>query len=135
VAKALTDKSKINKNIFKQINLILNMLNKRGDVNWMLISLVIGIIVLVVLVLGFATNWQIFSSIFPTNNVDTIKTQCQTACATNSVYGYCTESRTLKANDLPEGADGKGTCYFFSTTGGADYTKYGIAQCPSITCP
>ncbi len=137
MAKALINK-KINKNIFKQINLILSMLNKRGDVNWMLISLVIGIIVLVVLVLGFSTNWQIFSSLFPTNNVDTVKSQCQTACATNSVYGFCTETKTLKANDLPPVNDEKvnevsNTCQYFSKA--IEFSKYGIANCPGISCP
>jgi len=113
------------------------MLNKRGDINWVLISLILGVIVLVALGLGFGLGWdKLLPWLSPGNNVDTVLGQCQAACATNSAYGFCTQIRPLKANDLPGGErEVKNTCYFFSTTGGADYAKYGISQCPSINCP
>jgi hypothetical protein len=129
-----------NKNIFKQNNHILSMLNKRGQMSVeTLIAIVIGVIILVAVVWGFTTNWQIFSSFTGGNNVDTVVSQCQAACTTASVYGFCNQNRTLKADGLPNDAEGKAqkqvsnTCKYFSTD--SDFLKYGIAACSSITCP
>jgi len=107
-------------------------MNKRGDVNWVLISLVLGVIVLVVLALGMTGAWKTFLPwLSVDNNVDTVVNQCQVACTTNSVYGYCNLERTLKSPDLvKEGV--KGTCQFFATE--TDYTQFGITPCSGL-CP
>lgn len=115
-------------------------MNKRGaDITTVIIFLVVGLVVGVVLILGFSTNWQIFSSIFSSgNNVNTIVTQCQTSCATSDTYGFCAMNRTLKAQDLPNDADGNvqkqvvNTCYYFAST--SDFSKYGVSACPSVSC-
>lgn len=109
-------------------------MNKRGaDITTVIIFLVVGLVVGVILILGFSTNWQIFSSIFSSgNNVNTIVTQCQTSCATSDSYGFCTQNRTLKAPDLPDGQKELiSNCHDFAT----NYPIYGIVACPSITCP
>jgi len=60
----------------------------------------------------------------------TLVNQCQAACTTGNIYGYCGLERTLIASDLQTGI--KGNCSFFSTT--AAYQKYGVAKCPGL-CP
>ena len=116
------------------------MLNKRGQMSIeTLIAIIMGALVLAFVAYGFATNWQMFSSFFPAGNtVSAVVTQCQTSCATADNYGFCTMSRTLKAEDLPNDADGKAqkqvvdTCNHFASTG--DFLKYGISPCPSVSC-
>jgi hypothetical protein len=115
-------------------------MNKRGaDITTVIIFLVVGLVVGVLLIWGFSTNWQIFSSMFSSgNNINTITTQCQTSCATADSYGYCTMKRTLKADDLPNDVDGKAqkqvinTCDYFATN--ADFLKYGVSTCSAVTC-
>lgn len=97
-----------------------------------IIMIIIGLVVLVVLILGFTLGWdRIFPFFFSSNNIETIKTNCGAACATGNVYNYCQLERKLKAEDLPkEGING--TCQSFS---GSVYAKYGIDACPTISCP
>jgi len=116
-------------------------MNKRGQGLQIstIILIVLGLAVLVLLIVGFMTGWQKVLPWVSSNNVDTIVNQCQAACATQDIYGFCTLSRTLKASDLSNDADGKaqkevtGTCSFFS--GEEDYLKYNIGKCFDIVCP
>ena len=101
-----------------------------------IILIILGVIVLILLALGFTIGWQkILPWISSSNNVDTIVNQCQVACTTSDTYGFCTQTRTLKATDLPS-ADGTvqkevtNTCKFFSTD--TNYLKYSIGQCPGL---
>lgn len=110
-----------------------------------IILIILGIIVLVVLVLGFRIGWDKVLPFLPSNNIQNVVTACGSACATGSQYDYCTAQRTLKTDDLI-GTNGKpmvdtdgklikqvvGNCDTFSK---APYTKYNIEACPSITCP
>ncbi len=99
-----------------------------------IILIILGIIVLVVLVLGFTIGWNKILPFFPSNNVENIKTTCNTACSTANTYDFCSLSRTLKASDLPKGGkEFVGNCSFFSTE--AAYLKYGIETCSSVSCP
>jgi hypothetical protein len=129
----------MNKNIFKQNKTVLSMekkrMNKRGDTNWVLISLILGVIVLVFLVLGFSLGWNKFLPWLSTSNVDTIKSSCGIACATNLEYGFCTQPRTLNdgTNELKDV-----TCYQLSNSLVENFDNeaaYGIEACPAITCP
>jgi len=117
------------------------MRNKRGQESSptpAVIGIILGIAVLVVLVLGLTIGWNRFLPFINSNNVENIKTACSTACATVNVYDFCSAPRTLKADDLPSGTDGKvpksvvGNCTFFATNG--DYSKYGIALCSGVDC-
>ena len=94
-----------------------------------IILLIIGVIILVVLVLGFILGWDTIAPwLFP-SNVNTIVTQCQASCTTGDIYAYCGLERTLNA---PDNKGVKGNCTYFSEK--ADYLKYGVAKCPGL-CP
>lgn len=120
-----------NKNIFKQNKPNFNM-NKRGqDLSTSTIILIIlGIVVLVVLIIGFTIGWQKLAPWLSSNNVDTIVNQCQASCATGDAYGFCSDNKTLKADDLPN-KQVTGNCSYFTTP---VYAKYNIAACPNL-CP
>jgi hypothetical protein len=124
------------KNIFKQNNHDLTM-DKRGQElsTNAIIMIVLGVLVLVVLILGFTMGWGKILPFISSNNVGNVKSACQTACETDNMYDFCTLSRTLKASDLPLVAGKKpksvdNTCTYFATT--AAFLKYGIADCPGI---
>lgn len=103
-----------------------------------IILIILGIIVLVMLILGFTKGWgNIKDWIAPSNNVQQIVSQCGIACAAGSKYDFCSEPRTLKAKDLPETDEGStnkktDTCNYFANTD--VYNKYGIERCSAITC-
>lgn len=117
------------------------MLDKRGQglSTNAIILIILGVVVLVILVVGFTLGWDKIAPFLQTNNVETIKSSCTSACATGSTYGFCSQERTLKADGLPAEETGKvpkkvvGNCTFFSSAIG--YEKYGIEECGSITCP
>lgn len=116
------------------------MLNKRGQEmsTNTIILVILGVIVLVVLILGFTLGWdRIVPWVFSKNNVNTIVSVCGAACGTQSAYDFCVFERTLKAEDLPGGVkEVKGTCNYFATEkdeqGELIYVKYGINDCPGL---
>lgn len=96
-----------------------------------IILIILGIVVLVVLILGFTIGWGKVIPWISSDNVNAISTQCGVACSTNNVYDFCSKEKTLKADDLPGGVkEVKGNCSFFSTS--AAYSAYGIADCPGL---
>ncbi len=118
------------------------MLDKRGQglSTNAIILIILGLVVLIILVVGFTLWWDKIAPFLQTNNVETIKTSCSVACSTGSTYDFCTLNRTLKADGLPPvGEDNKvpkkmvGNCTFFSNTIG--YNQYDINPCSTITCP
>ena len=121
----------MNKNIFKQNNLKFNMLDKRGQglSTNAIILIILGVIVLLILIVGFTLGWDKIAPFLKTDNIETIKTSCISACATGNTYGFCTQNRTLKA----EGVELKDkTCFEFATN--TSYESYGIDPCDTITC-
>ncbi len=106
-------------------------MNKRGQglSTNTIILLILGIVILVVLVLGFTIGWDKLAPWISKDNVQTIVTQCETACKTGDQYGFCVKNRTLKAEELENG-EVTGTCHEFSN----DYPSFGIADCPSLNC-
>jgi hypothetical protein len=113
----------------------MGIINKKGQglSTNAIILIILGIIVLVILVLGFTIGWNRLLPFVASNNVENIKTTCSTSCATNNEYDYCSLQRTLKADDLPNGLDeAKGNCSYFATN--VDYIKYGIDECSTISC-
>jgi hypothetical protein len=109
------------------------MLNKRGQglSTNAIILIVLGVLVLVVLLVGFYSGWSKFAPWIQTDNVGATVTQCGIACNSANQYDFCSRERTLKADDLPTGdSEMAGTCEFFANE--ADYTKYGVAVCPSL---
>ena len=120
------------KNIFKQNNPDLGM-NRRGQElsTNAIIMIIIGIIVLVVLVLGFTIGWNRLLPFVSSNNIENIKTACSTACATANTYDFCTLPRSIN-----DGANDKfsETCYNLVNDGKYTSRNYGIEVCPAITC-
>ena len=89
-----------------------------------IILIVLGVIVLVILTIGFFAGWEKIAPWISKNNVDTIVQQCEVACTTNSVYDYCSKERVLNdgENKVP------GTCEIFQKS-----NKYGMASC-NVQC-
>ncbi|MBU0893851.1 MAG: hypothetical protein KKF48_04070 [Nanoarchaeota archaeon] len=114
------------------------MINKRGQglSTNAIILIILGVVILVVLIIGFTLGWERLAPwIKPSNNVKDIVQACSIACSTENVYDYCSFKRELKAEDLPDDVKSiEETCKFFSDTANTDYTKYGIKDCPGL-CP
>jgi len=105
-------------------------MNKRGDTNWVLIMLILGILVLLVLAGGFILGWNRILPWLSTDNTQTIVTQCQVACTTNSQYGWCTQLRTVNDGEKDIATDV--SCFVLSSN--AQYSTIGVSACPSIVC-
>lgn len=78
------------------------MMNKRGAelAIGTIIVIVLGLIVLVVVALGFTQGWQnlwekvnVFAG---GSSLSTVGQACQIACAANDVTGFCTQGRDIK---------------------------------------
>lgn len=95
-----------------------------------IILLVLGIIVLVILVIGFMTGWKPLKDLLGGgNNLDTIATSCNSACATGSQYNYCSVMKEVKdgENDKFEA-----TCNDLATNPQYTSRNYGIPTCPGL---
>ncbi|MBW6442613.1 hypothetical protein K0A97_02420 [Patescibacteria group bacterium] len=115
------------------------MENKRGQglSTDAIILIIMGLVILVILILGFSLGWERINPFIKKNNVDQIVSNCQLACSMGNQYDYCGLNRILRAEGLlDENRDEvkfvEKTCYELSQ---GDYTHYGIASCPGITCP
>ena len=91
-----------------------------------IILIILGIIILVVLVIGFSVGWGKILPFVSNSNVDSIATQCSTACTQNSVFEFCTKGRDLN--------NGTATlksvnCYYLAEK----QQQYGIESCPGVT--
>jgi len=110
------------------------MINKsaQGMSTSTIVLLILGLIILVVLVLGFTLGWNKLAPWVQSNNLDSIKTACNIACTTNSQYDFCSATRTVNDGVNKKFED---NCNGLATN--ATYTSraYGIPSCPSITCP
>jgi hypothetical protein len=105
------------------------MINKRGQgmSTNAIILIILGVVVLVVLILGFTLGWQKLAPWFSKNNVDTIVTACEASCSTNGIYDFCMVGRNLKAEDTKL----KGvTCNYLAK----NQTAYGVSKCTSVPC-
>jgi hypothetical protein len=97
-----------------------------------IILLILGLIILVVLVLGFTLGWnRLLPFVQNSNNLDTISASCTIACSTNSQYDYCSALREVKdgVNDKF-----KDNCYNLATKEEYANRFYGINPCPDIDC-
>ncbi|MEK6760337.1 MAG: hypothetical protein AABX93_00250 [Nanoarchaeota archaeon] len=104
--------------------------NKRGQglsVN-AIILIVLGLVVLIVMILGFTLGWGNLKSIIsPSSNVGDVVQSCQSACVVGGSFDFCLSKKELRA----EGVILKDvTCnYLFK-----NQTRYGIAKCDAIPC-
>jgi len=93
-----------------------------------IILIVLGLIVLVLLILGFTLGWSnLRDFVIKPNNVDTIVQQCGIACNTDQKFAYCTESRELKTK---EERLRDVTCFSLAEK----KSVYGISKCALIDC-
>lgn len=93
-----------------------------------IILIALGLIVLVILILGFSMGWaNLRQFIAPSNNVDSIVQQCSIACSTDQKYAFCSEKRELKSTD--ETLEDV-TCYSLAEK----KSIYGIEKCGVIDC-
>ena len=103
-----------------------------------IVLMVLGVIILVVLAVGFTIGFNKLAPWLSSNNVNTIATSCSIACSTNNIYEFCSLERTLKADDLPSGVkEVIGTCNFFADEENSGFAKYDIRECPALEadCP
>lgn len=109
------------------------MINKKaqGMSTSTIVLLIIGLIILVVLVLGFTLGWDRLAPWVKQNNLDTVKASCNIACSTGSAYDYCSVVRTVKDGNNPSFDE---TCYGLATKQEYLDRFYGIAQCPQVDC-
>ncbi len=108
--------------------------NKRGQgmSTSTIILLILGLIILVVLVLGFTLGWnRLVPFVKNSNNLDSVKASCSIACSTNNQYDYCVVTRSVKdgVNDNFEA-----TCNALATEQTYSDRLYGVASCPEIDC-
>ncbi len=98
-----------------------------------LVLIVLGVLILVILILGFTIGWsKIFPFISPPNNVQSVVDACALACNTNSKFDYCSQTRELRIKDgIPklDKTEVEGTCYDFTLISGL-----GVRGCSSFTC-
>ncbi len=106
------------------------MLNKKaqGMSTQTIILLILGLVVLVVLIIGFTLGWDKFASfIKPKSNVDDVSQACNTACSMDKRYDFCSAKKTLKTEELTlEDV----TCAYLAKKQAAYFE-----DCPGIPCP
>jgi len=106
--------------------------NKRGQgmSTNTIVLLILGLIVLVALIWGFATGWSAFKDVTGSSNVDETVADCTTQCQLNNKYSFCSASRPLKAKE--DNLEVKTSCAVMANE--KTFTKYGIQDCPQIDC-
>jgi len=104
-----------------------------------IIVIILALIVLVILIFGFATGWgnlwDKIKALFGGNTVETIVQACTVACSSNAKYDYCTRDRVVdfgKDSVIPGLDSGKITLKCKDL----EDSKYGTGlSCPSMDCP
>ena len=93
------------------------------------ILLILGLVILVVLILGFTMGWSKVLPFVSKNNLDGVKNACSVACSTNGVYDYCGVMR-----DVKDGENDKfqATCNQLATQQVYINRNYGITECPGL---
>ncbi len=106
------------------------MVNKKGQElsTGTIILLILGVIILVLLAIGFTYGWNKILPFISQSNVDTVVSQCGVACSTDSVYDYCKSPRDLIPTTTSDKIKGA-TCYYLATR----QATYGIENC-NIDC-
>lgn len=94
-----------------------------------IVLLILGLVLLVALIFGFATGWKTFSNIANPTNIDSLSEDCQVACSLNNEYAFCSSARNLRVNE--EDIKIKTSCYVLS--GLPEYASY-FSDCPGIEC-
>ena len=112
---------------------IFSLKNRRGQGMSIstIILLILGVVILVVLVLGFSVGWNKILPFVSQDNVNAVTQQCGIACTTNDAFNFCNQTRDLTTS----GKTYRDSCFGFSTN--TSYAAYGIATCLALqsSCP
>ncbi len=94
-----------------------------------IILMVLGVLILVILIIGFTMGWGSFKNWITGggSNVDQVVTSCQAACASLSKYSYCSQQREITIDGESKGEK---SCYQWAKQN----TEYGIELCSGLTC-
>ncbi len=103
------------------------MENKRGQglSTNAIILIILGVVILVILIIGFSVGWSTLVPFLRSDNVDTVVKSCDTSCSTQSKFSYCSEPKDLSSKILKVTA----TCNVLEKV----YPELGIAPC-NIDC-
>ncbi|MGY4884677.1 MAG: hypothetical protein ACP5NZ_03830 [Nanobdellota archaeon] len=95
-----------------------------------IILLILGLVILVVLILGFTIGWKnMIPWLGGGNNLATVQQACTLACSKNSQYDFCTVMRDVRDGDRDEF---KATCNDLATKPTYTSRQYGISACPGL---
>jgi len=110
---------------------MINIKNKRGDLNLLLISLLLALLVGGFFTYRyFITNGTLFEKI---DNIWDVKTSCQSYCYSLQSDNYCHSSFNLKSTINEKNILFKGlTCNFLSNL--QENNQFKISKCDSIQC-
>ena len=106
--------------------------NKRGQglsVN-AIILIILGVVILVVLIAGFAFGWSAFAPWMSKENVRETVSSCKMACDMNEVYGFC--SRPTELIDDQGNTYRDISCHALSII--SETEKYAIETCNRFEC-
>lgn len=92
-----------------------------------IILIVLGVIILVILILGFFLGWSTIFPFLSTNNVQTVVSNCDNACSTSAKYDFCTVEREVKDEKKNEVT---GNCNLFANLD--IFQNYGVARCTGL---
>src|SRR3990167_3529052 len=105
------------------------LMNKRGQglsVN-AIILIILGLVILVMMIIGFTIGWSGIKFFVSKDNSDTIVTACNVACSTNSQNSFCDAKREM----TKDGVTLKDvTCNYLAKK----QPKYKVESCGSISC-
>ncbi len=103
--------------------------NKRGQglSTNAIILIILGVVILVMLIVGFSVGWGTLVPFLKSDNVDTVVQSCATACSTGSVYSYCSKAKELETGEQ----EVETTCYMLEKL--EEFDRFGLDPC-NIDC-
>jgi len=110
------------------------MQNKRGQElsTTAIILIILGVLVLVILIVGFALGWNRIAPWLSRDNVNQVVDSCNSACTTKSVYDFCLKGRDMTAEKVDYKAL---TCNYIANYMQRDTTKnFGVQKCIDLDC-
>ena len=104
-------------------------MNKRGQglSTNAIILIILGVVILVVLIVGFAMGWDTIAPWLSKENVDDVVSGCNVACnmGITGTYSFCSQTRDLIDAEKNEYNDI--TCYALSVLD--ETQKYAVGKC------
>ncbi|MBW6442606.1 lytic transglycosylase domain-containing protein [Patescibacteria group bacterium] len=90
-----------------------------------IILIILGLVILVILILGFSLGWGNINPFISKDNVNSMATACELACLSGSESDYCDLERVLRF----EGKSYQDTCQWFSEFGKTEMGGFDIPEC------